>query len=148
MSQHMRWLVGWGFRAAAERASFASCWAQACCAVAGLGADTALITFAALPSRMQTPAWQALLAWQASAVPQADCLQIAEAEIHQAATPHQSSRLLQRFGTGSVCEALAWCAACRLAGTQTIRWALPRIVAADRRATLAVAALGPGPHQL
>ncbi|MFG5779839.1 cobalamin biosynthesis protein [Comamonas sp. J-3] len=143
MSPHTRWLVGWGLRAAAERASFASCWAQACSAVAGLGAGPAPITFAVLPSRMQTPAWQALLAWQASAVPQAECLQIAEAEINHAATPHQSSRLLQRFGTGSVCEALAWCAACRLAGPQAIHWALPRIVSADRRATLAVAVLAP-----
>ena len=139
MSLPTRWIVGWGFRAAAEHSSFASCWAQACSCVAGLGAEPAQITFAVLPSRMPTPAWQALLAWQAATVPQAECWPISEAEIHQAATPHQSRRLLQRFGTGSVCEALALCAASRLAGPQAIHWALPRIVSADRRATLAVA---------
>ena len=101
MSLPTRWIVGWGFRAAAEHSSFASCWAQA------------------------------------------ECWPISEAEIHQVATPHQSRRLLQRFGTGSVCEALALCAASRLAGPQAIHWALPRIVSADRRATLAVAVLAP-----
>ena len=149
MSLSTRWIVGWGFRAAAERSSFASCWAQACSCVAGLGAEPAPITFAVLPSRMPTPAWRALLAWQAATVPQAECWPVSEAEIHQAATPHQSRRLLQRFGTGSVCEALALHAARRLAGAQaTVELALPRMVSVDRRVTLAAALIVPSQESL
>ncbi|MET1115977.1 MAG: cobalamin biosynthesis protein [Comamonas sp.] len=125
--------AGWGFRAAAQPQSFASCWAQACAQLAADG-----WTFALLESRRGTPAWNGFEAWRRAAAPEALCHAWPESAIAQIATPSQSSRLVARFATGSVCEALALQAA-RLHGPAPAL-VLRRIVSADRQATLAVAA--------
>lgn len=125
--------AGWGFRAAAQPQSFASCWAQACAQLAPGG-----WTFAVLDSKLQTPAWEAFEAWAREAAPQAECRAWPESAIAQIATPSSSPRLLARFATGSVCEALALHAA-RRQGDAHACLLLQRIVSADRQATLAVA---------
>lgn len=129
-----RLFAGWGFRAAAQPASFADCWARA-----GEPGDW---TFALLESRRQTPAWAAFHAWAAGAAPHAALQAWPESAIAQIATASVSPRLMGRFATGSVCEALALHAACSQADTPAVQitLALRRIVSADRQATLAVAA--------
>ena len=131
-----RLFAGWGFRAAAQPQSFASCWAQACVQLAPGDWQ-----FALLESRCGTPAWDAFGIWQRAAVPEAACHAWPESAIAQLATPSVSRRLVARFATGSVCEALALQAA-RLHGDAP-RLVLRRIVSADRLATLAVAAAAP-----
>lgn len=129
------WFAGWGFRAGAQPSSFASCWEQAC---QQLEMAPGHWTFALLESKLPTPASSALKAWAAVAMPQAVWLACAETAIWQVDTPSVSERLLQRFATGSVAEALALHAARVHAGSCLI---LRRIVSADRHATLAVAGL-------
>jgi len=126
--------AGWGFRAAAQPQSFASCWEQACAQLAP--GDW---RFAVLASRLQTPAWEAFQAWSRAAMPQAPCQAWPESAIARIDTPSSSPRLVARFATGSVCEALALHAA-RAQGNAQARLLLQRIVSADRQATLAVAA--------
>ena len=130
------WFAGWGFRAAAQPASFADCWAQACALPA-----PGLCTFALLESRRQTPAWAALHDWAAQAVPHAVFQAWPESALAQIDTPSLSPRLVQRFATGSVSEALALHAARSHAGSPApeITLVLRRVVSADRQATLAVA---------
>lgn len=125
--------AGWGFRATARPQSFASCWAQACAQLA-----PGRWTFAVLDSKLQTPAWEEFLAWSRAAVPQAACSAWPESAIAQIDTPSFSPRLVTRFATGSVCEALALHAAEMHRAPP--RLLLQRIVSADRQATLAVAA--------
>lgn len=129
-----RLFAGWGFRAAAQPASFADCWARAC--------EPGDWTFALLESRRQTPAWAAFHAWAAGAAPHAALQAWPESAIARIATASVSPRLMGRFATGSVCEALALHAACSQADTPDaqITLVLRRIVSADRQATLAVAA--------
>lgn len=129
------WFAGWGFRAGAQPASFASCWEQAC---EQLEMASGRWTFALLDSKLQTPASSALKNWAAVTMPQAAWLACAEAAIRQVSTPSISARLLQRFATGSVSEALALHAAREHADSRLI---LRRIVSADRHATLAIAGL-------
>lgn len=130
------WFAGWGFRAAAQPASFADCWAQACALPA-----PGLCTFALLESRRQTPAWAALHDWAGQAVPHAVFQAWPESALAQIDTPSLSPRLVQRFATGSVSEALALQAARSHAGSPApeITLVLRRVVSADRQATLAVA---------
>ncbi len=132
------WFAGWGFRAAAQQASFADCWAQACALPA-----PGLCTFALLESRRQTPAWAAFHAWAAGAVPHAALQAWPESALAQIDTPSLSPRLVQRFATGSVSEALALHAARSQAGSPApqITLVLRRVVSVDRQATLAVARL-------
>ena len=129
-----RLFAGWGFRAAAQPASFADCWARAC--------EPGDWTFALIESRRQTPAWAAFHAWAAGAAPHAALQAWPESAIARIATASVSPRLMGRFATGSVCEALALHAACSQAHTPDaqITLVLRRIVSADRQATLAVAA--------
>lgn len=133
-----RWFAGWGFRAAAQPASFADCWARAGEPLAPGG-----WTFALLESRRQTPAWAAFHAWAAGAAPHAALQAWPESAIAQIATASVSPRLMGRFATGSVCEALALHAARSQAHAPApqITLVLRRIVSADRQATLAVARL-------
>lgn len=133
-----RWFAGWGFRADAQRSSFASCWEQARRQLALPDMGPGHWTFAVLDSKSRTPASAALKHWAAAAMPQAAWLECAEADIRQVATPSVSARLVQRFATGSVAEALASHAAAKHAGSRLI---LRRIVSADRHATLAIAGL-------
>ena len=130
------WFAGWGFRAAAQPASFADCWAQACALPA-----PGLCTFALLESRRQTPAWAALHDWAAQAVLHAVFQAWPESALAQIDTPSLSPRLVQRFATGSVSEALALHAARSHAGSPApeITLVLRRVVSADRQATLAIA---------
>ena len=142
MKEH--WVVGWGWRSVANAASFASCWAQAHRSNERIGAAAAKLTCVVLQSRMSTSAWQDCLTWQSAALPHAQWLQCTEDDIHLSETPSRSERLLERFGTGSVCEALALHAARQLAGVHgTVALALPRIVSADRCVTLAAALIVP-----
>ena len=139
----MLWVAGWGFRSGADRSSFASCWEQANQRLDLAQLESARWTFAVLESRVSKPGWQQLLAWKSgSVVPHADCVQIAESDISKTETPTNSERLEQRFGTGSVCEAVAWQAALQRADQREVQWMLPRIVSADRQATLAVVRIG------
>ena len=134
------WFAGWGFRAAAQPASFADCWAQACALPA-----PGLCTFALLESRRQTPAWAALHDWAAQAVPHAVFQAWPESALARIATPSVSPRLVERFATGSVSEALALHAARTQAQARSlapeITLVLRRVVSADRQATLAIAQL-------
>lgn len=135
------WFMGWGFTSEARPQSFASCWEQValpappgiCCAV--------------LKTRLATPAWQALQRWMAGCWPQVQWLVVDAAEIAQITTPTMSQRVAQRFGTGSVSEALALHAAQTHAvparGDAAAGGLLvPRLVSEDRCATLAIAAGG------
>lgn len=133
-----QWFAGWGFRAAASQSSFADCWARA-----GEPLAPGEWTFALLDSKRQTPAWAALHDWAGQAVPHAVFQAWPESAIAQIDTPSLSPRLVQRFATGSVSEALALHAARSHAGAPAppITLALRRIVSADRQATLAVARL-------
>ena len=110
--------MGWGFKSDAQQHSFASCWEQV---------------------RLDTPAWLALQSWAASCLPQVQWLIGDDAEIAQIATHSRSERVVQRFATGSVSEALALHAANRQTPPETARLLVPRIVSQDRRATLAIA---------
>ena len=138
------WFAGWGFRAAAQQASFADCWAQARALPA-----PGRCTFALLDCKRQTPAWAALHAWAGQAVPHAVLQAWPESALARIATPSVSPRLVERFATGSVSEALALHAARTQAQAQAqarslapeITLVLRRVVSADRQATLAVAQL-------
>lgn len=130
--------LGWGFKADAQLHSFASCWSQT-----GLQWPKQEICCAVLKTRLDTPAWQALQDWVASCMAhvqwQAQWWVGDEAEIAQTTTPSHSERVMQRFATGSVSEALALYAAKRYSPSEDISLLLPRIVSEDRRATLAIA---------
>ena len=126
--------MGWGFKSDAQPQSFASCWEQA-----RLQLPLQAMCFAVLRSRLDTPAWLALQSWAASCLPQVQWLICDDAEIAQIATHTRSERVVQRFATGSVSEALALYAANRQTPPETARLLVPRIVSQDRRATLAIA---------
>lgn len=131
----MKLAAGWGFRAQACEASFASCWQQLDVALR----QSADFTMAVLDERLETPAYQQWLAWQSSAQPQAACRLFSQADLTGVKTPTQSARQLARFGTGSLCEALALLAAWdQSANASRQSFIATRIVAADRQATLAV----------
>ena len=126
--------MGWGFKSDAQQHSFASCWEQV-----RLELPQPAMCFAVLRSRLDTPAWLALQSWAASCLPQVQWLIGDDAEIAQIATHSHSERVVQRFATGSVSEALALHAANRQTPPETVRLLVPRIVSQDRRATLAIA---------
>ncbi|MEG0053995.1 MAG: cobalamin biosynthesis protein [Comamonas sp.] len=126
--------MGWGFKSDAQQHSFASCWEQA-----RLELQQSAMCFAVLRSRLDTPAWLALQSWTASGLPQVQWLIGGDAEIAQIATYSHSERVVQRFATGSVSEALALYAANRQIQPETACLLVPRMVSQDRRATLAIA---------
>lgn len=155
----MALIAGWGFRAGAQQHSFADCWEQACQRLGLLELAPSELEkgnwrHAVLASRLQTSAGSELRRWAASATPQAEFLAYEEASIQQIKTESLSLRIQQRFGVGSVSEALALCGAeqwsknsatvmeiplgHRLGPSETCL-ILPRIVSADRHATLAIA---------
>lgn len=134
----MRLFAGWGFRSGVRQQSFSSCWEQAREQLVPADMAQGLWTFAVLASKSQTSAWREFK----TAMPEAAFLCCQESDIRHVATWSVSVRLLQRFGTGSVSEALALHAAGEhAAGTAHPALILPRIVSADRQATLAVAGL-------
>lgn len=130
--------MGWGFKSDAQAHSFASCWSQT-----GLQWPPQGICCAVLKTRLDTPAWQALQDWVTSYAPQvqsqAQWWMGDEVEIAQTTTPSHSERVMQRFATGSVSEALALQVASHYGPSEDISLLLPRIVSEDRRATLAIA---------
>ncbi len=136
------WCMGWGFTSDAQPQSFANCWEQVALPLPPQG-----ICCAVLKTRLATPAWQALQRWVAGCWPQVQWLVVDAAEIAHIVTPSMSPRVAQRFGTGSVCEALALHAAQTHAAPTSGEAAaggllVPRIVSEDRCATLAIAAGG------
>jgi hypothetical protein len=141
------WFLGWGFTSDAQPQSYANCWEQV-----ALPRPPQGICCAVLKTRLATPAWQALQRWMAGCWPQVQWLVVDAAEIAHIVTPSMSPRVAQRFGTGSVCEALALHAAqthavhmheAPIPGEAAAGGLLvPRIVSEDRCATLAIAAGG------
>ncbi len=140
----MKLIAGWGFRAEANASSFVSCWQQA---GERLFTPSNTWIFAALDSRIATPAGGHWLEWQNRECGSAVRMLISEADIRNVTTPTQSDRLMQRFGTGSLCEALALRAAqVEAEADERIQLIVQRIVSADRQATLAVVQLAPSTH--
>ncbi|WP_415796371.1 cobalamin biosynthesis protein [Comamonas aquatilis] len=163
----MALIAGWGFRAGALQQSFSDCWEQACQALAASELTDSNWTHAVLASRLHTPAWPELKRWAASATPHADFWMCEEASIRQVNTDSVSLRIEQRFGVGSVSEALAICGAEQLAGSaakhaelladhspkrrhmhEAVHLVLPRMVSADRHATLAIAHCMPASYSM
>ena len=143
--------LGWGFRAQAPQTAFADCWRQACAQLPALAAaqSAAPLRLVVLESKGSTESHRYLMGWCGAILPNTAWWLCPDAAICDVATPHRSARLLQRFGTGSVCEALALHAARHWAQADAgaaavnpsppVRLLLPRTVSTDRSATLAVA---------
>ena len=150
----MRLVAGWGFQSSAVQQSFSSCWLQVRQALSAAQVAHAHWAHALLETRAQTPAWAEFTAWAAEQTPDAELLRCKETDIQQVTTQTASTRVKQRFGCGSVSEALS------LFGVETLmqkglyapeyiadalpvapqtQLVLPRIVSADRHATLAIA---------
>lgn len=152
----MRLVAGWGFKSSAVQQSFSSCWLQVHQALSVAQLAHAHQAHALLETRAQTPAWAQFAVWAAEQTPGAELLRCKETDIQPVTTPTASARVQQRFGCGSVSEALAmigaeqfmqqWeCAPEYVADVSdiapSIRLILPRMVSADRQATLAIAAV-------
>ena len=150
----MRLVAGWGFKSSAVKQSFSSCWLQVHQALSVSQVAHAHWAHALLETRAQTPAWAAFVAWADEQTPSAELLVCKEACIQAVSTQTVSARVQQRFGCGSVSEALSLigaetlmrqglCAPEYVAGAlpvpPNIQFVLPRIVSADRQATLAIA---------
>lgn len=153
----MRLVAGWGFRSSAAGQSFASCWSQAHQELQALSVPVLAPepwAHALLETRAPTSAWTEFVAWAAEQTPDAALLRCEECSLQAITTTTASARVQQRFGCGSVSEALAmigleqlmqqWsCApeyvADSLHASPNIQLILPRIVSADRQATLAIA---------
>lgn len=153
----MRLVAGWGFRSSAAGQSFASCWSQAHQELQALSVPVLAPgpwAHALLESRTQTPAWAEFAAWAAEQTPDAALLRCEECSLQAITTPTASARVQQRFGCGSVSEALAmngaeqlmqqWSRAPEYVADASyvspcIRLILQRILSADRQATLAIA---------
>ena len=147
-------VAGWGFQSSAVQQSFSSCWLQVRQALSAAQVAHAHWAHALLETRAQTPAWAEFVAWAGEQTPGAELLVCEETRIQAVSTQTVSARVQQRFGCGSVSEALSLigaetlmqqglCAPEYVAGTlpvlPNIQFALPRIVSADRQATLAIA---------
>ena len=152
----MRLVAGWGFKSSAVQQSFFSCWLQVYQALSVSQVAHAHWAHALLETRAQTPAWAEFTAWAAEQTPDAELLRCKETDIQQVTTQTASARVQQRFGCGSVSEALAvigvekliqqWVFAPEYIADAShiapnIRLILPRMVSADRQATLAIAAV-------
>ena len=150
----MRLVAGWGFQSSAVQQSFASCWLQAHQALSAAQLAHAHWAHALLETRAQTPACAEFAAWAAEQTPDAKLLVFKEARVQAISTQTVSARVQQRFGCGSVSEALSligvetlmqqWlCApeyvADALPVPPNIQFVLPRVVSSDRQATLAIA---------
>lgn len=142
--------LGWGFRSEAHADSFAHCWEQAGASVySALGTPCGWHGFA-LQNKLLSPAGTRLQAWTASHANLATILWhgLSPNALVGIATPTQSAQVLQRFGTGSVCEALALLGISRLRHQTENRvpvsplW-ITRLTSKDRLATLAVAVCKP-----
>ena len=152
----MRLVAGWGCKSSAVQQSFSSCWVQVHQALSVAQMAHAHWTHALLETRAQTPAWAEFVAWADEQTPGAELLLCKEFCIQAISTQTVSARVQQRFGCGSVSEALSLIGAETLiqqglyapeyvAGALSmppdIQFVLPRIVSADLQATLAIAAV-------
>ena len=150
----MRLVAGWGFQSSAVQQSFSSCWLQVRQALSAAQVAHAHWAHALLETRAQTAAWAEFAAWAAERTPDAELVRCKETDIQQVTTQTASTRVKQRFGCGSVSEALSligvgtlmqqWlCApeyvADALPVPPNIQFVLPRVVSSDRQATLAIA---------
>lgn len=143
-SGHVCTVVGVGVRAHAEPAALQALWMQARGLLQG---DAALTLTAAHPCAMavlDTKAGHPALAHWLSGLVDGACavpiLPIPAGRMAHQPVATRSARLAERYGTGSVAEAAALSAA----GPQA-ELAVPRLVAADGSATLAVALSRHGP---
>lgn len=124
------WVLGVGLRTCAPATALQALWQQAQQRL-GFGGAAPLCTVAVLQGKEQHPA---LHAWLATALPGL-CVQAVPLALLAAQPVHtQSARLQERYDTGCVAEAVALAAAG--SGAQLL---LPRLVAPDGSATLAVA---------
>lgn len=150
----MRLVAGWGFKSSAVRQSFSSCWLQVHQALSVAQVAHAHWAHALLETRAQTPAWAEFVAWAGEQTPGSELQVFKETRIQAISTQTVSARVQKRFGCGSVSEALSiigaetlmqqgLCAPEYVANTlpvpPCIQLILPRIVSADRQATLAIA---------
>lgn len=141
--------LGWGFKSDAGQDSFSSCWLQACQHQPQLKSWQGPVSFSVLHSKARTAAAIALESWADLTFPDLQWSCHAESDIQQIKTPSTSERLLQRFATGSVSEALALLAAHRNADAREAPFLLTsRIVSEDRHATLAIATRAQHSHIL
>lgn len=141
--------LGWGFKSNAGQDSFSSCWRQACQHQPQLKSWQGPVSFSVLHSKARTVAAIALESWADLTFPDLQWSCHAESDIQQIKTPSTSERLLQRFATGSVSEALALLAAHRNADAREAPFLLTsRIVSEDRHATLAIVARAQHSHIL
>ena len=141
--------LGWGFKSDAGQDSFSSCWLQACQHQPPLKSWQGPVSFSVLHSKARTVAAIALESWADLTFPDLQWSCHAESDIQQIKTPSTSERLLQRFATGSVSEALALLAAHRNADAREAPFLLTsRIVSEDRHATLAIVARAQHSHIL
>ncbi|MEG0939881.1 MAG: cobalamin biosynthesis protein [Comamonas sp.] len=154
MADMMHLVAGWGFKSSAVQQSFSSCWLQVHQALSVSQMAHAHWTHALLETRAQTPAWAEFVAWAEEQTPGSELLVCEEACIQAIRTQTESARVQQRFGCGSVSEALSligvetlmqkWlCAPEYVADTLPVppktQLVLPRVVSSDRQATLAIA---------
>lgn len=131
---HSCTVVGLGLRALAHPAALQALWQQAQADLQGQTATAHFCAVAVLDTKTDHTALATWLAEFAGKTPSIPVLAVPAARLAEQAVPTQSPRLLARYGSGSVAEAAALSAA----GPQA-QLIVPRIVAADGSATLAVA---------
>lgn len=136
-------VCGLGLRACASLASLQALWQRAQAEISG--AASASHTVAVLAGKEHHPA---LLAWLETWNQQPLLWALPACSLQGQAVITQSPRLLARYGTGSVAEALALAACGQYAhDAQGVRLLLPRIIAVDGSATLAIACSIPSKSQ-
>ncbi len=121
-------VLGMGLRAQAQSADLQSLWMRAQSALPSLENFCAV---AVLEGKEQRPA---LVDWMADLPFNAALIAVPQNALPQQAVITQSARLMERYGTGSVSEAVALSAA-----GPSPELLLPRMVADDGSATLAAA---------
>ncbi|WP_158291744.1 cobalamin biosynthesis protein [Lampropedia puyangensis] len=127
--------IGLGLREGACTADLAALWQQAQPLWCRNTPRTPLL-IAVLERKREHPA---LLTFLREHLPFARCMAISDATLQGILTPTQSATSLQRFGCGSVCEALAWAAISSLQGIPPRgQWLLLRQISSNRLATLAM----------
>ena len=143
-------VAGLGLRATARADHLQALWQQACDWLVQqpdwpAGLVPTVTTLAVLAHKAGHPALQA---WRAQLPWATRLLALPPVQLAGQPVPTQSARLLARYGTGSVAEALALAACGQYAhDAQGVRLLLPRIIAVDGSATLAIACSIPSKSQ-
>lgn len=130
-------VLGIGLRQQAQSQTLQSLWEQVQIRLQGRMDGTHFCVVAVLDSKAEHPA---LSAWLQTIQPTAQIISVSPQQMSGQAVQTQSTRLLASYGTGSVAEAAALFAAGPAA-----QLLLPRIVAEDGTATMAVAMRGHTP---